>query len=115
MALTCDDVPPPITEILSFVSLSYKLFAVDEDDDAPFRLRRPNHLGPSGIGGHRPIDYRSQKRNRVDGNPVPHKTLGHPRPGVFAGGVCGYPATTEAHGLLFLGISVVADRLAVRA
>ena len=107
MALTCDDVPPPITEILSFVSLSYKLFAVDEDDDAPFRLRRPNHLGPSGIGGHRPIDYRSQKRNRVDGN--------HPRPGGFAGGVCGYPATTEAHGLLFLGISVVADRLAVRA
>ena len=37
-ALTSDDVRPSITQILSFVSLSYRLFAVDEEDGAPFRL-----------------------------------------------------------------------------
>ena len=47
------------------MSLSYGRFAVDEDGDLPFHLRRPIKLGSSGIGEHRPDDCRSHNSRLV--------------------------------------------------
>lgn len=114
IALASDDVQARTTQILSFVSLSYGLFAVDEDDGPPFRVRRPNSRDPSGVGEHRPSDCRSQKTG-----PIWTEILSRIRPlhrAFLAGGVYGNPGNTEAHGQLFRGIFVVAgpvkDRLA---
>lgn len=61
IALICDDVQAKITQIFSFVSLSYRLLAVDEDDGTPLCVRRPNTLDQSGIDEHKPSDCPSQK------------------------------------------------------
>ena len=68
IALTCDDAQAKITEILNFVTLSYRLFAVEENEGALFRVRRPNYLGPLGIGEHRPSDYPWHKSRLVELN-----------------------------------------------
>lgn len=98
-----------ITEILTFVSLSFKCFAVGEYDNVHFRMRPPIRLRSLAISDHRPYDCRSQNRGLVQKEILSRRPIETaPRsPGIKSGGVYANQANAKAHGLLLLGILVV--------
>ncbi len=60
------------------VTLFYGKFVLAKDDSAPFQVRRPNYLGPSGIDEHRLL---------LTSHPGKKRRLCHYRQEVFGAGL----------------------------